>query len=271
MVVERTWGFLRLHSLPAPTSGRAQHLTQRAVGPRSTATRCATCRACVRATSRLALLNRPYAWFGVRRSRTDSRCNSTISSPIRPSRRRCVANACGSVSRATFLTEQSRFHYSVDGRPVDTPLGKSFPTAFQLKTFQGVRFALFSLQHGRNTGGVADFDEMDILEPNPRGLMQPIPVGRTITLSAAGRATPFSVDGQDRFTVVDRTLGRVALRSGASYVSGHEPRTARVRYAFAAAHPARARPFSGWKRCTATSSSCRSRRTVTCFWTPTGE
>ena len=61
--------------------------------------------------------------------------------------------------------------------------------------------------------------EMDILEPNPRGLMQPIPVGQTIVLRSAGRDTPISIDGQDRFTVVDRTLGRVALRTGTNYVS----------------------------------------------------
>src|SRR5262249_17527453 len=62
-------------------------------------------------------------------------------------------------------------------------------------------------------------DRMDIDEPNPRGLIQPIPVGQTITLRAAGRETPFAIDGQDRFTVVDRKLGRVALRAGTSYVS----------------------------------------------------
>jgi xylan 1,4-beta-xylosidase len=60
---------------------------------------------------------------------------------------------------------------------------------------------------------------MDIHEPNPRGLIQPIPTGRTIIFSAAGRETTLKIDGHDRFAVVDRTLGRVALRSGTSYVS----------------------------------------------------
>ena len=49
--------------------------------------------------------------------------------------------------------------------------------------------------------------------------MQPSPFGRTITLRGASREAPFSIDGQDRFTVVDRKLGRVALRAGARYVS----------------------------------------------------
>ena len=91
--------------------------------------------------------------------------------------------------------------------------------AFQLKTFQGVRFALFHYNTGGAPGGVADFDLMHVDEPHPRGLMQPIPIGRTIALQAAGRDTPFAVDGQERFTVVDRGLGRVALRAGERYLS----------------------------------------------------
>ena len=91
--------------------------------------------------------------------------------------------------------------------------------AFQLKTFQGVRYALFHYNTGGAPGGVADFDLMRVDEPNPRGLTRPIPVGRTIALQAAGRDTPFVVDGESRFTVVDRGLGRVALRAGNRYLS----------------------------------------------------
>jgi hypothetical protein len=95
--------------------------------------------------------------------------------------------------------------------------------AFQLKTFQGVRFALFHYNTGGSAGGVADFDFMRVDEAHPRGLMQPIPVGRTIALQAAGRDTHFALDGQDRFTVVDRGLGRVALRAGTRYLSVTRP------------------------------------------------
>jgi hypothetical protein len=91
--------------------------------------------------------------------------------------------------------------------------------AFQLKTFQGVRFALFHYNTSGARGGVADFDLMRVDEPNPRGFMQPIPFGRTIALRAAGRDTPFNVDGERRFTVVDRELGRVALRAGNRFLS----------------------------------------------------
>jgi hypothetical protein len=166
----------------------------------------------------LALLNRPYAWIGVRRSANglvlqqyDQLTDSTVEAPLDGTRVWLRVES-------DFLSEQSHFSYNTDGGKW-VPLGKSFTTAFQLKTFQGVRFALFHYNASGVAGGFADFDRMEMYEPNPRGLMQPIPTGRTITLSAAGRETPFIVDGQDRFTVVDRKLGRVALRSGTSYVS----------------------------------------------------
>jgi hypothetical protein len=117
-----------------------------------------------------------------------------------------------------FLTENARFSYSVDGAKW-TAFRRPFTMAFQLKTFQGVRFALFHYNAGGAPGGVADFDFMHVDEPNPRGLMHPIPMGKTISLTAAGRDARFTVDGADRFTVIDRGLGRVALRAGTKYVS----------------------------------------------------
>jgi xylan 1,4-beta-xylosidase len=213
-------GFLRLHSLPAADFWSARNtLTQRAVGPRSSATTLLDASGMREGDiAGLALLSRPYAWIGVRRSASglalqqyDQLSDSTVEALMRG------ASVWLRVE-SDFLTEQSRFSYSTDGKKW-APLGRPFTAAFQLKTFQGVRFALFHYNTGRVAGGIADFDRMDIHEPNPRGLMQPIPMGRVITLRAAGRETPFTVGGQDRFTVVDRTLGRVALRAGTSYVS----------------------------------------------------
>jgi len=213
-------GFLRLHSMPAVDFWTARNtLTQRAVGPRSTATTMLDASGMrTNDVAGLALLNRPYAWIGVRRSANglvlqqyDQLTDSTVEAPMRGARVWLRVES-------DFLTEQSHFSYSTDGSKW-TSLGKPFTTVFQLKTFQGVRFAVFHYNVGGAEGGVADFDRMDIFESNPRGLMQPIPTGRTIALSAAGRETPFIVDGHDRFTVVDRKLGRVALQSGAGYVS----------------------------------------------------
>ena len=213
-------GFLRLHSLPGADFWTARNsLTQRAVGPRSTATTVLDASGMLENdVAGLALLNRPYAWIGARRSANglalqqyNQLTDSTVETPMRATRVWLRVEI-------DFLTEQSRFSYSIDGAKW-TPLGKPFTTAFQLKTFQGVRFALFHYNTGGAFGGVADFDKMGIVEPNPRGLMQPIPIGRAITLRAAGRETFVSIDGQRAFTVVDRKLGRVALRAGDRYVS----------------------------------------------------
>jgi hypothetical protein len=166
----------------------------------------------------LALLNRPYAWIGVRRTASglsleqyDQTTDSSATIPLRTSRVWLRVDA-------DFLTEEARFSYSADGTKW-MPFGHSFTMAFQLKTFQGVRFALFNYNTGGTLGGDADFDLMRVDEPQPRGLMRAIPFGRSIALAAAGRDAKFIVDGQERFTVVDRGLGRVALLSGAKYVS----------------------------------------------------
>jgi beta-xylosidase len=213
-------GYLRLHSMPAPDFWTARNtLTQRAVGPRSSATAMLDASGMrENDVAGLALLNRPYAWIGVRRTadgwslaQYDQTVDSTVSTPMRGSRVWLRVDA-------DFLTEQARFSYSTDGTKW-TPFGRSFTMAFQLKTFQGVRFALFHYNTGGAPGGIADFDFTRVDEPYPRGLMQPIPVGRTITMNAAARETPLAVDGQQRFTVVDRGLGRIALRAGARYVS----------------------------------------------------
>lgn len=213
-------GYLRLRSLPAKDFWTARNtLTQRAVGPVSSATTVLDASGMKENdVAGLALLNRPYAWIGVRRTASglsleqyDQTTDSSATIPLRTSRVWLRVDA-------DFLTEEARFSYSADGTKW-MPFGHSFTMAFQLKTFQGVRFALFNYNTGGTLGGDADFDLMRVDEPQPRGLMRAIPFGRSIALAAAGRDAKFIVDGQERFTVVDRGLGRVALRSGAKYVS----------------------------------------------------
>jgi hypothetical protein len=167
----------------------------------------------------LALLNRPYAWIGVRRradglalEQYDQTSDSTTTTTPMRSTRLWLRVDCD------FLTEEARFAYSSDGVRW-TRVGRPFTMAFQLKTFQGVRFALFHYNTAGAPGGTADFDLMRVDEPSPRGLTRPIPVGRTIEVQAAGRETPFVVEGERRFTVVDRGLGRVALRAGTRYLA----------------------------------------------------
>jgi hypothetical protein len=114
-----------------------------------------------------------------------------------------------------FLTEQARFSWSADGKTF-TPIGAPFTMVFQLTTFQGVRYALFNYNQEGRTGGHADFDSIDVYQPNPHGLMRAIPYGQRIRLAewktgAAFQSAPVAVK--------DMGLGRVALQSGAAWVS----------------------------------------------------
>ena len=166
----------------------------------------------------LALLNRPFAWIGVRRGDDGFWLEQFAQLTGDTTRVRLTVGRIWLRADCDFLVERCLLSYATDGTHFRT-LGAPVATIFQLKTFQGVRYALFHYNSRGVAGGYADFDAMRVLEPNPRGLVRPIPVGQTITLHAAGRDKPFALEGETRFTVVDRTLGRVALRAGNRYVS----------------------------------------------------
>jgi beta-xylosidase len=214
-------GFLRLHSLPAPDLWWARNtLTQRAIGPRSMpTTMLETGGMQAGDVAGLALLNYPYAWIGVRRDSSrssvevfDQRTGRTVRRPLDTAARLWLRAECD------FLTETARFSYSTDGIRF-APLGDAVTMVFQLKTFQGVRYALFHYNVGGATGGYADFDAMRVQEPNPRGLTRPIPTGRTISLATAGSGAPLVVGAASKFQLVDRGVGRVALRTPDGFVS----------------------------------------------------
>jgi hypothetical protein len=113
---------------------------------------------------------------------------------------------------------------------------------FQLRTFQGVRFALFHYNTSGRPGGYADFNDFTVDEPRPRGLTRPIPLSQSITVTdlANGNAlavvdgTVQSVNDQGKataFKVVDRGRGRIALQTeDGQYVSvGGEGESGEVR------------------------------------------
>jgi beta-xylosidase len=210
-------GFLRLHALPATSFWQARNsLTQRAIGPRSSPT--VTLDASGLAdgdVAGLALLNRPYATLGVDRTAAglqialyDQARDRTVRVPLPAGATRVQLRA-----DCDFLTEQARFSWSVDGKTF-TPIGAPFTMVFQLTTFQGVRYALFNYNQAGKAGGHADFDSIDVYQPNPHGLMRAIPVGRRIRLAEfkSGRNVA-------SYRVKDMGLGRVALQSGAAWVS----------------------------------------------------
>jgi xylan 1,4-beta-xylosidase len=223
-------GYLRLHALPAKSFWDARNsLTQRAIGPRSTPTVALDVAGLKEGdVAGLALLNLPYATLGVEKSATglsiavfDQARNTTQKVAIKADR----SSRVWLRADADFLTEKARFSYSVDGKTF-MPVGDEFTMIFQLVTFQGVRYALFNYNTAGIEGGVADFDSVDIYQPNPHGLMRAIPVGQEIRLTGFGGADGLRAAGgrlasgaPSSFTVQDMKLGRVALRLGKQYVT----------------------------------------------------
>jgi xylan 1,4-beta-xylosidase len=210
-------GFLRLHALPATAFWQARDtLTQRAIGPRSSPTvTLDTSGLADGDVAGLALLNLPYATLGVEKTAAgvqlalyDQARDRTVRVPLPAGATRVMLRA-----ECDFLTELARFSWSVDGKTF-APIGEPFTMVFQLKTFQGVRYALFTYNQAGKAGGYADFDSIDVYQPNPHGLMRAIPVDRRIQLAefTSGRKVA-------AYRVKDMGLGRVALQSGAAWVS----------------------------------------------------
>jgi xylan 1,4-beta-xylosidase len=224
-------GFLRLHALAARNLWTAHNtLTQRAVGPRSTPTVVMEAGGMKSGDiAGLALFNRPYAWLGVERNEQnltlaqfDEQTGQVVRVPLK-SHRVWLRAGCN------YLDNTARFSYSTDGHAFHD-IGETLKMPYGLVTFQGVRYSMFSYNRNGAEGGFADFDSFTLNEPNPRGLTRPIPYGRHIVLTPHDRApnVRIGISGDSLaanskeaavFTVVDRSLGRIALRSKDGFVS----------------------------------------------------
>ena len=230
-------GVLRLHTLPAPDFWWAKNtLTQRAAGPVSTATVVLEPAGMAAGdVAGLGLLNEPYWWIGVVRNADglvireyDQRTRKSTDRPLAGTRV-WLRTDCD------YEQEVAALSYSTNGHDF-TMLGDSITLVYQLNTFQGIRYSLFSYHTGDGNGGYADFDDFVVDEPRSHGLTQPIPYGETITLASFGDGSvpvargngvavvaagdPAATTSQARFRVIDRGLGRVALRAAdGRYVS----------------------------------------------------
>jgi len=220
-------GHLRLNALPAASLWDARNtITQRSIGPRSTPTAVLDAAAMTEGDiAGLALFNRPYAWVGVEKAGGRLRLAQYDEQSGHIVRRDLDISRVWLRAECDFLAERATFSYSADGREF-VPFGEPFTMVFQLATFQGVRYALFAYSSAGKRGGAADFDTFTVAQPNPRGLMRPIPYGERVTLMSADRDYGLAAGGLGLsagipapFTVVDRKLGRVALAIGGRYVS----------------------------------------------------
>ena len=225
-------GYLRLHSMPAPDFWWARNsLTQRAVGPESTATTELDGSGLKPGdVAGLALLNSPYAWIGMMRDDSGYSIAEYDHSTGKTVKELIGAPHVWLRVHSNYDTEISRFSYSTDGKTYK-PLGPDFITVFQLTTFQGVRNTLFHYNTGGQPGGYADFNFFTLDEPRPRGLTKPIPVSQIITITDLGSGNALAVvDGKlqsvtaaekaTAFKVVDQGRGRIALQTkDGKYVS----------------------------------------------------
>ncbi|HPD46943.1 MAG TPA: non-reducing end alpha-L-arabinofuranosidase family hydrolase [Anaerohalosphaeraceae bacterium] len=242
-------GVLRLHSLPAADFYSARNsLCQRPPGPESIMTVELDTSGMVEGdTAGLALLSSPYAWIGVVKSadattvqrytsasrggsgfrRRDAAAvqeNPPVISSVRPPQRLWLRVHCN------FDTDEAVFSWSADGSNF-TPLGDPFTMTFQLRTFQGVRPALFHYNTSGRAGGWVDFDNYTVEEPRARCIERQIPMGKTITLTSGADGSVLAADfgsmkmvnvaadqaGADTrstlFEVIDLGKGRVALKA----------------------------------------------------------
>jgi len=231
-------GALRLHTLPAEQFLSAKNtLTQRVIGPESTATvelDAAGLR--VGDIAGLGLLNMPCAWVGV--ARTDKGCllrwynqvsNETIEFPLTGTRvsLRAVGN---------YDDDLAALSYSVDGANF-TPIGQPIRLPYQLKTFQGTRYALFAFNNAGREGGYAEFHSFRVEEPLA-DRSKNLPIGKVIELrnlannsavwaNHSGMLHSTQPDSTEalspsgRFRVLDRGQGRVALEAmdGSGFVT----------------------------------------------------
>jgi xylan 1,4-beta-xylosidase len=249
-------GYLRLNALPAKNFWQARNtLTQRAVGPQSVATSEVDLQGLKEGdVAGLALLNLPYSWIGVVKTanglelqqfdqRTDKVAKIADLFKDNISKGKAAKNKPVTLwfrASCNFDTDKATFSYSTDGKKFQN-LGEEYIMVYQLKTFQGVRFALFNYNTKGEIGGTADFNSFEMYEPQPGGLTQPIPYGKTIQLTSLGDSTILvnwrgflrPVSANDRlaqgnvshFQVINKGNGRIALKSlsngGYVTVKGH--------------------------------------------------
>jgi beta-xylosidase len=223
-------GSLRLYTMPAKDFLWAKNtLTQRVIGPESYATAILDASALKDGDfAGLAYLNMPYAALGILKNKDgfvlrfyDQYTNKTIDNQL----------TSGKISlRATGEYEKdiAQFSYSTDGKTF-TNIGDSIRLPYQLKTFQGSRYALFAFNTAGKDGGYVDFEDFKLVEPLA-DRSQNVPVGKIITLTNLGTNSPVWANPHGmmhstsqgsrefngpgcKFRVHDRGKGRVALEA----------------------------------------------------------
>ena len=221
-------GWLRLHSMPAKQLLWAKNsLTQRAIGPVSyTSVKLDASKLKAGDEAGLGAINMPYASLGV--VKTDKglalRCydQNTNKEVVKPLDKRVVwLRLWGDYDKS-----QLQYSYSLDGKNWEN-IGGQMISPYQLKTFQGVRVALYAFNTKNANGGVADFDNFKVEEPMADRTAN-LPIGKTVrffnladgSLMDATRHGLMHSSGNRKnmsngvkFLVEDRGQGKIALKT----------------------------------------------------------
>jgi xylan 1,4-beta-xylosidase len=221
-------GWLRLHSMPAKQLLWAKNsLTQRAIGPVSyTSVKLDASKLKAGDEAGLGAINMPYASLGVVKTDKDLalRCydQNTNKEVVKPLDKKVVwLRLWGDYDKS-----QLQYSYSLDGKNWEN-IGEQMISPYQLKTFQGVRVALYAFNKKEVNGGVADFDDFKVEEPMADRTAN-LPIGKTVRFFnlADGNlmnATRHGVmhnswnkkdmSNQVKFVVEARGQGKVALKT----------------------------------------------------------
>lgn len=221
-------GWLRLHSMPAKQLLWAKNsLTQRAIGPVSyTSVKLDASKLKAGDEAGLGAINMPYASLGV--VKTDKglalRCydQNTNKEVVQPLDKKVVwLRLWGDYDKS-----QLQYSYSLDGKNWEN-IGEQLISPYQLKTFQGVRVALYAFNKKNVNGGVADFDNFKVEEPMADRTAN-LPIGKTVRffnladgnlMNATGHGLLHNswnrkdLSNQVKFVVEDRGQGKVALKA----------------------------------------------------------
>ncbi|MCQ2214227.1 MAG: glycoside hydrolase, partial [Bacteroidaceae bacterium] len=222
-------GRLQLQSMPAEQLMWARNtLTQRVIGPSSiTTVELYTKGMKDGDVAGLGNINVPCSWIGIVKDGKNLtlRCfeqmnNDTIDTQITmPKDGRIWLRFNGD-----FDNDRGQYAYSLDGKEFKT-LGRMMPLTYQLISFQGSRMSLFAFNKKGSNGGVAEFDNFTVDEPQADRSGN-IPYGKTFRIInlATGRPMHAQPHGlmydtrandkspQTKFHLIDRGKGKVVLQ-----------------------------------------------------------
>ena len=220
-------GCLRLHSMPAQQLLWAKNsLTQRAMGPISyTSVKLDASRLKLGDEAGLGAINMPYASLGVVKTSNglqlrcyDQNTNKEVMKPL--DKKLVWLRLWGDYDKS-----QLQYSYSLDGKNWDN-IGEQMVCPYQLKSFQGIRVALYAFNKNEQNGGVADFDDFKVEEPMADRTAN-LPIGKIVRffnlvdgnlmfatkhglMHSSWNKKDMSQEAQ--FLVEDRGDGKVALK-----------------------------------------------------------